>query len=537
MAHAADSNMNLPRAFLRECRRSKNRVKCADTLGKELTGERLLLGALVFRRLLLREVLGADEKFVGLLIPPSVGAILANVALPLAGRVAVNLNYTVTSEVMNSCIRQCKIKHVLTSRRVMEKLNLEIDAELVFLEDLYPAKITLADKLLGVALAKFAPLWLVEKLTGVDKIQDDDLLTVLFTSGSTGEPKGVMLSHKNVASNVQAIDQIVHLTDDDVAVGVMPFFHSYGYTATLWTMLSLEPKGIYHVSPLDAKIIGQMSRKHRATILMTTPTFLRSYTKRCEEEDFASLDVVFASAEKLPVEVCDAFQSKFGVRPVEAYGATEMSPLITLNVPASRDPGGRESCREGSVGRPIPGVRAKVIHPETGEDLPLGESGMLLVTGPNVMKGYYQMPDKTAAVVRQGWYVTGDIAYIDEDGFIHITGRQSRFSKIGGEMVPHIRIEETIQKVIGADEELLAAVTAVPDPRKGERLVVLHKPLDKSPEEIGRLLAEEGLPNLWIPGPDSFCEVDEIPVLGTGKLDLRRLKDMALERFTAACSA
>ncbi len=537
MAQSSPSNMNLPRAFVRECRRSRNRIKCADSSGKELSGERLLIGALVFRRMLLREVLAPDEKIVGVMVPPSIGGILANVALPLAGRVAVNLNYTVTSEVMNACIRQAGIRHVLTSRRLMEKVNLEIDAELVYLEDLYPAKVTLADKLVSAAIGKFAPLWLIEKLTGIDRIADDDLLTILFTSGSTGEPKGVMLSHRNVASNVQSIDQIVKLCDNDVAIGVMPFFHSYGYTATLWTMLSLPPKGIYHFSPLDAKIIGQMAKKHRATILMTTPTFLRSYTKRCDEDEFATLDVVFASAEKLPSEVSDAFEAKFGVRPSEAYGATEMSPLISLNVPASRSPAGAENTREGSAGRPIPGVRAKVISPETGEELPIGESGMLLVTGDSVMKGYYKMPDKTAKVIRQGWYVTGDIAYLDEDGFIHITGRQSRFSKIGGEMVPHIRVEEAIQKVLGADEELLAAVAAVPDPRKGERLVVLHRPIEKTPEEIGRLLADEGLPNLWIPGPDSYCEVEEIPVLGTGKLDLRRLKELALERFGAACSA
>ena len=194
--------------------------------------------------------------------------------------------------------------------------------------------------------------------------------------------------------------------------------------------------------------------------------------RRVQPEDFRTLDVVFASAERLPKELSDAFEARFGMRPYEAYGCTELSPLVAVNVPPSRNPNqGVPSAREGTVGRPIPGVTVKTVNSETGADLPPGEVGMLLVTGPNVMKGYLQQPELTSQVVRDGWYITGDLARIDADGFIEITGRESRFSKIGGEMVPHIKIEEALQKTLGGDEEhLLAAVTAVPDPFRGERL-------------------------------------------------------------------
>lgn len=527
--------MNLPQQFIRNCRRSMSRVKCADSMGTELTGAGLLTRALIFRRLLEREILAPDERYVGVLLPPSVGGVLANAALPLAQRISVNLNYSASNEVMNSCIRQCGIRHVLTSRRVKQRMpHIELDAEMVFLED-FIGKVTRLDKLIAAAMAYLVPAGLLDRLLKIDRIGDDDVLTVLFTSGSTGEPKGVMLTHRNVGSNVDAINESVHIGDNDVAIGVLPFFHSYGYTATLWTMLALPPKGIYHYTPLEAQQVGELARQHKATILMITPTFLRSYLKRCPAEDFRTLDVVFASAERLPPELADAFQEKFGVRPVEAYGATEMSPLVAVNIPPNRAQGRKPpTSKDGTVGRPIPGTRAKIVHLETGQELGPDEPGMLWLTGPNVMKGYHNRPDLTAEKVRDGWYITGDVAKLDRDGFITITGRQSRFSKIGGEMVPHIKIEETIRQVLEADEdELVAVVSAVPDHRKGERLVVLHVAMEKSPEQICRELAEAGLPNLWIPSPDSFFEVEAIPVLGTGKLDLKALKDLAVDRCSA----
>ena len=489
--------------------------------------------SLIFRRLLSRHVLADDERFVGVLLPPSVGGVLANAAIALLRRVTVNLNYTVSSEIMNHCIRECGIRHVLTSRRFMERMNFTLEAELVYLEDLRE-KVGLVDKLAGAIGAYLTPVRVLERRLGITAVQPSDLLTVIFTSGSTGQPKGVMLSYQNVGSNTRAIDEVVHLRGDDTVIGLLPFFHSFGYTVTLWTVLTLPLKGVYHYSPLDAKVIGKLCRDHHGTILLSTPTFLRGYVKRVEPEEFRTLDVVVAGAEKLPLDVSDAFEKRFGARPVEGYGTTELSPLVSVNVPASRSRAQANVVerKEGSVGRPVPGVRARIVRPETSEVLPIGETGMLQIAGPNVMLGYLNQPEQTAEVLQDSWYTTGDLAYLDADGFIFITGRESRFSKIGGEMVPHILVEEAINRVLGAgDEELAAVVTAVPDERKGERLVVLHREMNRPPSEICRQLAEQRLPNLWVPAPDSFIQVAEIPVLGTGKLDLKRMRELALERF------
>ncbi len=509
------------------------RPKVADSSGAELTGGGLLTRTLILRRLLRRHVIAEDEKHVGLLMPPSVGAVVANAALSIDCRIPVNLNYTVSSDVMNACIKRCGIRHVLTARRVMDKLDLQIGAELVYLED-FKEKVTLCDKLLCAAAAWSEPIPIMERRLGLTAIKPDDVLTVIFTSGSTGLPKGVMLTHRNVGSNVRAFDEAVHLSASDVLTGILPFFHSFGYTTTLWTALTLKPKVIYHYSPLEARPIGKLCGKHGATILIATPTFLRSYVRRCRPEDFAALDLVLTGAEKLPVELADAFEKKFGVRPVEGYGTTELSPVVGVNIPESRLPDKSQvGVKEGTIGRPLPGISAKVINLDTGEDLGTNEPGMLLVSGPNVMKGYMDQPELTAEVMRGRWYVTGDVAEIDDDGFIKITGRVSRFSKIGGEMVPHIRVEEALGEMLGVDEEaeLSLAVTAVPHEKKGERLVVLHTGLPEPPDDICRKLADAGLPPIWIPSPDSFCRVDEIPVLGTGKLDLKAVKEKALQQM------
>jgi acyl-[acyl-carrier-protein]-phospholipid O-acyltransferase/long-chain-fatty-acid--[acyl-carrier-protein] ligase len=313
--------------------------------------------------------------------------------------------------------------------------------------------------------------------------------------------------------------------------------------------LGLDVRCVYHFSPLEAQQIGKLAKKWEATVLLATPTFLRNYLRRVDPEDFNRLEVVVAGAEKLPMPLSDAFEEKFGVRPVEGYGTTELSPLVSVNIPPSRSQSGEIDSKEGSVGRPVAGVAAKIVDPETfdlstssrspraeskGEELPVDTPGMLLVKGPNVMKGYLHEPEMTAEVIRDGWYVTGDIAKIDKHGFIEITGRQSRFSKIGGEMVPHLNVEEAIQQFVqgGSQDELVAVVASVPDEKKGERLVVLHtKAMTKTPQEVFEHLKQAGLPNLWIPGTDCFLQVDEIPVLGTGKLDLKGLAEVARSKF------
>jgi len=524
---------HLPTAFLEMCKRRAGQRKVADSTGAELTGRQLLMRTLILRRLLLREVLADDEPNVGILLPPTCGAVVVNMAALLCRRVAVNLNYSVSSAVMNHCIEQAGIKHVLTSRKFMEKMQFDLNAEIVYLEDLRE-KLKLSDKLAGLWGARFRSAAALARNMRLDQLTDDDLLTIIFTSGSTGRPKGVMLSYGNIKSNVAGAVQAIRLTPEDTLVGVLPFFHSFGYTLTLWTVMALDVKGAYHFSPLEPRQVGKLCRKYEGTVFLSTPTFLRSYLRRCEPEDFAACDAIITGAESLPADLAAAFEEKFGVRPVEGYGATELSPLVSVNVPPSRVRGEDPVlARDGTVGKPIVGVKAKIIDPETGAELPTGEQGMLLISGSNVMQGYLDMPEQTAEVLRDGWYVTGDMALLDDEGFIRITGRESRFSKIGGEMVPHILIEEALNEAIGLDEDgsLKAVVTAVPDARKGERLVVVHTEIDKTPEELSAALTEAGLPNLFIPGKDAYTQVEELPILGSGKTDLKALKELALERF------
>ena len=327
---------------------------------------------------------------------------------------------------------------------------------------------------------------MLDRVLGLHRISGDDVATVIFTSGSTGMPKGVMLTHHNIATNVEAIDQVVHPRPTDSVLGIVPFFpfaglhgHAVGAAAAGY------PRRVPLLAARYADR-GQARAARAATILLATPTFLRNYLRRCEPEELNRSRSSWPAPKSCRSRLCDAFEKKFGVRPVEGYGTTELSPLVSVNVPPSRSKSVDIDMKEGSVGRPVPSVSAKVVDPETYEDLPLGTPGMLLVKGPNVMKGYLGQPEETAKVMHDGWYITGDIAMIDTDGFIHITGRLSRFSKIGGEMVPHIRIEEAIQKILGVEEEgqLSVVVTSVPDERKGERLVVVHTPLEMSPEEI-----------------------------------------------------
>jgi len=530
------------RQAIRRLKRSRFRFKVADSSGPtaDLTAGKLLTAGLVLRKLISR-VIGPDEKMVGILLPPAVGSVATNLAVSLMPRVAVNLNYTLSNPDVNHCIREAGIKHVLTSARFLEKRPFDLDAKVVLLEDLRK-EATRLDKLIAAFQAFVLPAFVLERMLGMQHIKPDDLMTVIFTSGSTGEPKGVMQTHMNIATNLDSANELLRFNSEDVLMGVLPFFHSFGYTFPLWLIASGEPSAVYHFNPVEAKVIGKLCDKYGVTIIAATPTFIKRYAKRCEKEQFRTVNLVITGAEKLPQDLAKEFEDKFGIFPTEGYGTTELSPLAACNVPKSRAACGTDEAeRKGTIGRAIPHVAAKIVDPETGADLGLNQDGLLWIKGPNVMAGYLNKPEKTAEVIHDGWYNTGDIGKIDNEGFIHITGRQSRFSKIAGEMVPHIRIEELLEKIVEdpSDEEgegeARIAVTAVPDPDKGERIIVLHKRLSKPVDEVLKQLGEADIPNLWLPSADSFIEVPEIPILGTGKLDLKAVKELALAK-TAKCA-
>ncbi|MBT4012862.1 MAG: MFS transporter [Planctomycetaceae bacterium] len=521
--------------FVRECKRNRPN-KVVDSSGATLSGKELLLKSLVVRRLLNRHALSKDEEFVGLLIPQSVFGVVANMALSLDKRVAVNLNYTVSAAVLNACCEVAGIKTILASRLAMKKFEFDasdLDAELFYVEDLRKPKFapTMFEKLGGWWTANITSANAIIKSLGLDEIDPNDILTVIFTSGSTGIPKGVMLTHANVGSNAAAINSMVRLQNEDVLLGILPLFHSMGYTVTMWSVVCYELGVAFHPNPLEVKKIGELAQKYDATVMIATPTFLRGMLRRVTAEQFQKLNVVITGAEKLPLDVADQFEEKFDVRPNEGYGATETSPLVSVNIPKSRQAStDHVEAKDGTVGRPIVGVAAKVTDLDTGEELGTEQSGMLWIKGPNIMKGYYGREELTNEVIVDDWYKTGDVALIDKDGFIKITGRMTRFSKIGGEMVPHIKIEECINEALGSTDDMLATVTAVPHPKKGERIVVLHKIVDLDVEQLRQKLAREfQLPNLFIPSPDSFLYVDELPLLGTGKLDLKGIKAVAEE--------
>ena len=521
----------LHHSFVWAMRRHPFRFAFGDVTRPKVSCLEALTGAIALARAL--RSLWEGQHTIGILLPSSVAGALVNVGATLSGRTTVNLNFTAGRGGMESAAKQASLQTIVTSKQFVKKAKIEVPEtiQIIWLEDIR-ASISSRDKLIAMLLGLFAPMVLLERKCGaVCRPTMDDLATIIFSSGSTGEPKGVMLSHFNIDSNVEAVAQSLHVDAHDRLLGILPFFHSFGYLATLWFPAIHGAGVVFHPSPLDAGPIGELVHKNRVTILLTTPTFLQLYLRRCTPEQFGSLRIVLTGAEKLSDRLLQAFEERFGIRPIEGYGVTECSPVIAVNCPDFRAAGFfQPASRPGTVGQPLPGVSIRIVDPDSFEPLPLETPGMLLVNGSNVMKGYLGREDLTVKAMHDGWYITGDIAQIDEDGFIKITDRLSRFSKIGGEMVPHGKVEEALHQAADADTQVLA-VTSVPDEKKGEQLAVLHILDEKTIPEILEKASASGLPNLFIPRKDYFIKVDQIPVLGTGKLDLRALKQTARDRL------
>jgi acyl-[acyl-carrier-protein]-phospholipid O-acyltransferase/long-chain-fatty-acid--[acyl-carrier-protein] ligase len=518
----------LTRSFVQMARRHSRRFAMADGRTPRVTfGEALTKTVFLARRL---RPLWKDQKMVGLLLPSSIPGALVNWAALLQGKVPINLNYTTSNESLASCARHCELQTVVTSRLFLEKVKIEPPGKIIFVEDLAENP-RLSEKLIALLSAKLLPArWLERSLGSVSKPSLDDTATIIFSSGSTGEPKGVILSHFNLVSNVEQIEQVFHLHKGDSILGILPFFHSFGFTGTLCLPALAGIGAVFHPSPLDAQAIAALVSKYSVSMLLSTPTFLNNYMRRCPPESFGSLRIVMAGAEKLPERTAQAFEDHFGIRPLEGYGCTECSPVVAVNTYDFRAAYFRQvGAKRGTIGHPLPGIGIRIVDPESGETLPVDKPGLLLVRGPNVMVGYLNQPEKTAGVLKDGWYNTGDIATQDEDGFLRITDRLSRFSKIGGEMVPHIKVEEKLHELLDGGGQVLA-VTAIPDEKKGERLVVVHTLKEDELKDCQEKLAKSDLPALWKPRPDQFMHVEQLPYLGTGKLDLRKLREIAINQ-------
>jgi len=509
----------LAERFVKRARRNWFTHIVQDTLGNKASYGKLLTAACILKNRLHKPL--QHNSCVGVIFPPSVAAVLTNTALTLQGKTVVNLNWTVSEQAFCSAVEQSGIKRIITSHRVEDALRIPATAaKMLYLEDLME-NLTAREKVSAFIKARFAPL---SRLLGKHLQQPDDTACVIFSSGSTGTPKGIMLSHANLLSNLDGMGTVIGLHKSDSLTGILPFFHSLGALATLWYPLLECVPVTYHANPLQSTQVSRMIREGSLTTLLITPTLLQSLMRRAKPEDLKSLSYVITGGEKLHAATADAFEEKFGVRPLEGYGTTELSPVVALSLP-ERTKGGFV-CRGsagGSVGRALPGLAVKVVDPDTGVRISNGKSGLLLVKGPSVMQGYLRQPDKTAAVITDGWYNTGDIARVDKDGFIYLTDRLTRFSKIGGEMVPHGALEEAMLIDCDAHEQCVAVVSAH-DEKRGERLIVCYTERAGQPTRLRKLLIEHGLPNLWIPSLKNFIRIPTIPVLGSGKIDLNSVR-------------
>jgi acyl-[acyl-carrier-protein]-phospholipid O-acyltransferase/long-chain-fatty-acid--[acyl-carrier-protein] ligase len=512
----------LPARFVRSARTNWGKFAMANSTGWELTYGRTLIGSLLVAEWVRKN--RREEEMLGVLLPASVAGAVTNVGVTLAGRVPVNLNFTAGAEAMAAVSAQCKIRTVITSRTFLAKAKLDAVEGAVYVEDILGGASGFA-KAAAWLRARLMPAGPLLRRYAKGAQGPDSLATVVFSSGSTGVPKGVMLSHYNLISDIDAMLQVFSLGSEDRIVGVLPFFHSFGFTVTIWLPLLSGCGAVYQPNPLDAKATGAMVQKHKGTFLLSTPTFCGNYLRKCSREEFASLRFVLVGAEKLREQTAREFQEKFGLGLLEGYGCTEMSPVISVNTPDFQEGSEKQmGSKPGTAGPPLPGVAVKVVDAQTGAPLPPNSEGLLLVKGPNRMLGYLNNPDLTNSVLRDGWYVTGDIASVDDQGFIRITDRLSRFSKIGGEMVPHLKIEAAVAEILG---EPACVVTGVPDERRGERLALLYTDGALAPREMWQRLSESSLPALWIPKREDIFHVPSLPLLGTGKLDLRAIRAQA----------
>ena len=471
---------------------------------------------------------------VGILFPPGLGAYIANLAVVLAGKVPVNLNFTLGPSSAATCLQKADVDCLLTSERVQHKIPHFPWPEGGIIDLVEEMKSMPKVKALAlICWIHLCPAKFLARILKIPNKGGELEAGLLFTSGSSGEPKGVVLTHRNILGNCAQIDATGLLPVSEKVIATLPIFHSFGFTVTLWYPLLRGCSVVTLPSPLEVKKVAEAIKADSATILIGTPTFLKPYMKHIEPEQLASLKYVVAGAEKTPEGFADAWEARFGSVYLEGYGLTETSPVVSINTPSIPDgvnyPGNStEGSRRGSVGRMMPGHAARILDPNTMKDIEVTKVGLLILKGPNIFRAYLGAPKRTAEVKQGEWFITGDLARFDEDGFLFIERRLSRFSKIAGEMVPHGTVDDALMKAYDLfdAEQPMIAVAGRPDKAKGEVLVLLTA-MDLELKNVREKLNGAGLANLWI--PKEIKRVEVIPTLATGKLDLRQIQVLASE--------
>jgi len=527
----------IPKAWIREAKEVGSNLSIADSTGVKLNGYGFITAVLLMRKPL-KEIL-KNEQNIGLIVPTSAGGSIANMATLTLGKTIVNLNYSSSIESIQRAIELAEIRYIITSQRFIVKLkakgfNLDKvldEVEVIYLEEL-KGKIGRLKQLTTFIIARFLPTKLLT-LFFIKDVKRADTAVIMFSSGSEGSPKGIELSHINIMGNIKQIATVLNPTEQDVMLGSLPIFHSFGLTVTTLFPLIEGVPVVCHPDPTDGFSIAKLAVKYRATILFATATFYRLYARNRKIHPlmFESLRIVIAGAEKLPKEVAELFKLRFGKSILEGYGTTETTPVASCNLHDAIDPTDftiQIGNKRDSIGLPLPGSSFMIVDPDSFKPLPKGEDGMMLIGGTQVMKGYLKNKQKTEEVIREidgiRWYITGDKGHIDKDGFVTIVDRYSRFAKIGGEMVSLGLIEQEFGKLL--DEESQIAITAIEDIKKGEKIVLLlegTKDLDELKDEIKRLK----LNPLYT--PTAYFKVNSIPKLGSGKADFKGIKKLARE--------
>ena len=532
-----DTLKPIPYAWLAMAKKRGGNLAIADSTGAELGAQKFAAVVKTFSTHIDRY--SHREQNIGIVMPSSVGGSLLNMATLLLGKTIVNLNYTANADSLKHAIKMADIKTIYTSKQFLVKLKakgMDIQevlqsANIIYVEDI-KEDIKKIDVLKNWAMIKLLPTFLLQKLW-IKSCHIDDTAAILFSSGSEGAPKGIELTHKNFMGNIKQFCNLLNFQDDDVIMATLPTFHVFGLTVTMLAPLIEGVPFVAQPDPTDAEGVGKLTAKYQATLLFGTSTFFRIYAKNRKllPHMFASIRFVVGGAEKVSEDVRKGFKQKFGLDIHEAYGATEATPGISTNIPDVLNTkfwNLQIGQKIGTVGMPFPGSTVRIVDPDSFEELPIGEAGMILVGGTQVMKGYLGDPQKTKEVIieKDGirWYVTGDKGKLDKDGFLTLVDRYSRFAKIAGEMISLGAVEEAIRALIPEEIDIVAA--NAPDAKKGEKVILLYNG-DITEERLKSLIKDSSLNPLMQPSEYYFLE--EMPKLGSGKTDLKMAKKIATE--------